>query len=109
MQNMLDKGIQDDVYETATDTILPDLKKFNRSVYNHFKKSELYDELTSSSSQPGQLYGTAKTHKFQDPSEITLDTLKFRPIISQVGTHTHSAAKAIGEYLKPLVSDNTLY
>ena len=108
MQNMLDKGIQDGIYEAAADTILSDLKKFNRFVYNHFKKSKLYNDLTASSNQPGQLYGTAKTHKYQNPSEITLDTLKFRPIISQVGTHTHSAAKAIGEYLKPLVSDNEL-
>ena len=55
--------------------------------------------MISSSNQPGQLYGTAKTHKYKHPSEITLDTLKFRPIISQVGTYTYNAAKVIGEYL----------
>ena len=65
MQNMLDKGIQDGIYEAAADTILSDLKKFNKFVYNHFRKSELYASMTSSSNQPGQLYGTAKTHKFK--------------------------------------------
>ena len=76
----------------------------------HFKKSapQLYDRMTSSSNQPGQLYGIAKTHKFSDLSEVSVNTLKFRPIISQVGTCTYNAAQVVGEYLKPLISENTM-
>ena len=35
------------------------------------------------SNQPGQLYGTAKTHKITNIDEITIDNLLFRPIITQ--------------------------
>ena len=35
-----------------------------------------------------------------------MEKIKFRPIISQVGTYTHATAKVIGNYLKPLVEDN---
>ena len=62
--------------------------------------------MTSSAGQPGQLYGSAKTHKFDDISDINVEKIKFRPIISQVGTFTHAAAQVIGNYLKPLVDDN---
>ena len=52
--------------------------------------------------QPARLYATAKTHKFNDLDEGTVETLKFRPIVDQAGTATYDAAKVIGEYLKPL-------
>ena len=106
MQQMVDTGISDGIYTSASDTILSDLKKFNSFLYRNFSKSELYDKMTTSSNQPGQLYGIAKTHKFSDLSEITSESLKFRPIISQVGTCTYNAAQVISEYLKPLVNDN---
>ena len=110
LQNMLDEGIEDGIYETSSDTTLSDLQKFNSFLRYHFRKSapELFERMTSTSNQPGQLYGTAKTHKFSDISEVSLKTLKFRPIISQVGTYTYNAAQVIGEYLKPLISENTL-
>ena len=38
--------------------------------------------MLPSSNQPAQLYGTAKTHKFDDINEITVDSLKFRSIIA---------------------------
>ena len=58
------------------------------------------------SNAPAKLYGTAKTHKFNDISEITVDNLKFRPIIAQTGTYTYNAAKIISKYLKPLYNSN---
>ena len=58
------------------------------------------------SNQPGQLYGTAKTHKFSSIDDITLENLKFRPIITQSGTYTYNTAQVIAGYLKPLCSDN---
>ena len=59
------------------------------------------------SNQPGQLYGTAKTYKFTNIEEITIDNLKFHPIIAQTGTYTYNAAQVIAEYLKPLCSGNS--
>ena len=58
------------------------------------------------SNQPGQLFGTAKTHKFNRIEDMTLEILKFRPIIAQSGTYTNNAAQVIADYLKPLCSDN---
>ena len=54
------------------------------------------------SNQPARLYATAKTHKFNDLDEITIEKLKFRPIVDQTGTATYDAAKVVGEYLRPL-------
>ena len=108
LQGMIDEGMEDGIYECTSDTILQDMKKFNDFLYRHFKKThpELYTEMTASAGQPGQLYGSAKTHKFENISDIKVENLKFRPIISQVGTFTHAAAQVIGNYLKPLVEDN---
>ena len=62
--------------------------------------------MLPSSNQPAQLYGTAKTHKFENVNDITADLLKFRPIIAQTGTYTYSTAQIISEYLKPLYEQN---
>ena len=56
--------------------------------------------------QPGQLYGTAKTHKFTNIDEITIDNLKFSPIIAQTGIYTYNAVQFITKYLKSLCSGN---
>ena len=56
--------------------------------------------------QPAQLYGRAKTHKFDDINEITNDSLKFRPIIAQTGIYIYKTAQVISEYLKPLYENN---
>ena len=108
LHSMIEEGINDGIYEPTCDTILTDMKKFNNFLYRHFYKShpELYEQMKSSSGQPGQLYGSAKTHKFDRVSDITAEKIKFRPIISQVGTFTHAAAQVIGNYLKPLVEGN---
>ena len=57
------------------------------------------------SNQPGHIYTTAKTHKFNSLDDINVDNLTFRPIISQTGTYTYDAAKVIPEYPKPLCSN----
>ena len=54
------------------------------------------------SNQPARLYATAKTHKFNNLDKVTVEKLKFRPIVDQTGTATYDAAKLIGEYIKPL-------
>ena len=53
------------------------------------------------SNKPGQLYGTAQTHKFNSIENITWENLKSCPIITQSGTYTYNAAQVIADYLKP--------
>ena len=52
--------------------------------------------------QPGRFFATAKTHKFSNFNEITLESLKLRPIVDQTGTCYYNAGKILAEYLKPL-------
>ena len=40
------------------------------------------------SNQPARIYATSKTHKFNSLDDISVDNLKFRPIICQIGTYT---------------------
>ena len=54
------------------------------------------------SNQPAKLYGTAKTHKFNNIQEINRKNLKLRHIIDQTGTYNYNAAQVISQYLKPL-------
>ena len=57
--------------------------------------------------QPGRLYATAKTHKFNSLNKITVENIKFWSIISQVGTHTYNGAKVIASDLKPLCQNES--
>ena len=54
------------------------------------------------SNQPTRLYGTAKTHKLGNISDITSTSIKFRSIIDQTGFHTFNAAKVISVHRRPL-------
>lgn len=54
--------------------------------------------MLPSPNQPAQLYRTAKTDKFDDINEITIDSLTFRPIIAQTGTYMYKTAEVISEY-----------
>ena len=106
METMINLGIEKGVYVEAEDSTLKDLKRFQDFLYRNFKKYEKYKKMCTTANQPAQLYGTAKTHKFHNNNQISLDELKFRPIIAQNGTCTYNAAQVIAEYLKPLYSDN---
>ena len=57
------------------------------------------------SNQLTRLYSTAKTHKFNNLHEVTVEKLKFILIVYQTGSATYDAAKVIGEYLKALALD----
>ena len=41
-------------------------------------------------------------HKFNLLDKVTVENLKYQPIVSQVGTYTYNAAQVIANYLKPL-------
>ena len=65
------------------------LKCFQDFMYRNFSKykDNNNNDMLPNSNQPVQLYGTAKTHKFDDINGIRVDSLKFRPIIEKLGTY----------------------
>ena len=75
---MIDEGITNGAYAPTTDSALTDLKKFQDFSRSNFKdKFTHYKDMRPVSNQPGRLYATAKTHKFNSPDEITVENLKF--------------------------------
>ena len=107
MQQMINDGIRDGIYKVTVHYTLDDLKNFKSFLYrNFYGKYEHYEKMLPKSNQPGQHYGTAKTHKFNSIEDIILENLKCRPIIAQSGTYTCNAAQVIADYLKPLCSGN---
>ena len=105
LQSMVDERItNDETYRPSTKTTPSNVKKFQDSFHRCFKdKFTHYNDMRPASNQTGRLYPTANTHKFSLLDGITVENLKFLPIISQVGiTYTYNAAKFIADYLKPL-------
>ena len=91
-KSIIDEGINNGTYAPTTDSTLSDLKKFQDFLHRNFKdKISHYKDMRPVSNQPGRLYTTAKTLKFNLLDEITAENLKFEPIISQVGTYTYNA------------------
>ena len=65
MQQMINDRIHDGTYKVTVDNTLDDLKTFKSFLYyNFYGKYEHYEKMLPKSNQPGQLYGTAKTHKY---------------------------------------------
>ena len=58
--------------------------------------------MLPSSHQPARFFATAKTNKFENINDITVDNLRLRPIIDQTGTCYYKTGKTITEYLKSL-------
>ena len=103
LEAILNDGISKDIYAHAEDTTLRHLKLFQDFLRRNFKdKYNKYEETRPASHEPGKLYATAKTHKFNSLDDITVDNLRFRPIISQIGTCKYNASRVILQYLKPL-------
>ena len=70
LQNMINEGITDGVYVETQDETLQDLKRFQDFLYRNFRKYEKYDDMFPFPNKPAQLYGTAKTHKFNEIKDI---------------------------------------
>ena len=102
LEAMLNEGIKRRTYERSADTKKQDLETFQSFLYQNFKNHPNYDKMRPKSNQLARLYAIAKTCKFNDLDEITVEKLKFRPIVDQTGTATYDAVNVIGEYLKPL-------
>ncbi|XP_066923867.1 uncharacterized protein [Clytia hemisphaerica] len=93
LQAMINEGIDQGVYKHSDDNTLIDLKRFQDFLYRNFRKYEHYEKMRPTSNAPAKLYGTAKTHKFTNISDITVESIKFRPIIAQTGTCMYNAAQ----------------
>ena len=103
LEAMLNDETSKGIYARTEDTTLRDLKLVQDFLRRNFKdKYNKNEEMRPVSHEPGKLYATAKTHKFNSLDDITVDNLKFRPIISQIGTYTYNASRVISQYLKPL-------
>ena len=101
-EGMIEEGVKKGTYKKTEDTTLQDLKKFQDFLYRNFYTYKHYKSMYPHSNQPAKLYGTAKTHKFNNIQEINKEKLKFRPIIDQTGTYSYNTAQVISQYLKPL-------
>ena len=99
----INTGIADGTYEITEDRTHEDLTNFQQFLYRNFKNSPVYNKLWPDSNQPGRAFLTAKTHKFENFTDISLENLKFRMIVDQTGTFANKASRFLNEYLKPLV------
>ena len=78
------------------------IESFQSFLYRHFKNSPHYRQMLPSSHQPARFFATAKTNKFENINDITVDNLWLRLIIDQTGTCYYKTGKTITEYLKSL-------
>ena len=101
LEAMLNDGISTGVYAPTEDKTLRDLKFFQDFLRRNSKdKYDKYKEMIPASHDPGKLYATTKTHKFNSLDDITVEyNLKFRLITSQIGTYTYNASRVTLQYL----------
>ena len=52
--------------------------------------------------QPARFFATAKTHKFKFIADISLESLKLRPIVDQAGTCIYNASRVVTKDLSSL-------
>ena len=65
VDDLINDGVNQGVYAFTEDKTHEDLHNFRTFIYN-FGKCAFYDALWSNKSQPGRLFCTAKTRKFND-------------------------------------------
>ena len=87
------------------DNTLKDLKSFQDFLTRNFKSSLPLNKIKPTSNQPAFLYGSAKTHKFQNPEQITKDNRKLRAISCTCGTFYYETVKFLVSYLLPLTEN----
>ena len=71
-------------YVETTDDTYNELKRFQDFLYRHFYKHEHYEEMHPRSNQPGRFFAATKTHKCDSISDITLEQLKFLPLLTKL-------------------------
>ena len=105
METLIQEGIQDSKFVETTDTTNSDLVSFQNFRPRNFKTILPLDKIKPNSNQPAFLHGTAKTHKYSTPDDITADNIKLRPIVSATGTFYYETVKYLVEYLQPLTEN----
>ena len=56
--------------------------------------------MRPNSNQPAKLSATAKTHKFSNFEDTSINNIKVRPIVDQTSTYIHAAAEVISDDLQ---------
>jgi hypothetical protein len=102
MNQMIEIGISDGTYVECEDTTFKDLELFRNFLYRHFKDHPKYKKMLPASHRPARMYGSAKTHKFDNFEDINVESLKLRPIMDQSGTMVYTTSQILAEYLGPL-------
>ena len=102
---MIKEGLTYGTCVKCTDTTIKDLEHFQQFITHHFTEHTKYEKMLPDTNQPAELYGTARTHKFENYDDIKMDNLKVRPIMDQSGTMVYSASQMIAEYLSPLAEN----
>ena len=102
--NMINEGIWQGKCEMTTDTIHKDLEKFQSFLYHDFKSHPSYN-MRPVSNKPARFFATAKTHKFDDFSLISMSNLKLKPIIDESNRFFYNAANTVSDYLQPLAQN----
>ena len=78
---MITDRIRDGKYKVANDNTHKDLSNFQSFLYRHFKNNKYYNDMRPQSNQPARFFESAKTHKFNNIDDITVEDLKLKPII----------------------------
>ena len=102
LENMVKEGIGKEIYTLTEDNSIKDLQNFKQLLKRNFKGYEKLDDMLPASNQPARIYASSKTHKFLSVNSVSINDLKFQPIIDQTDTMTCNAAKVISDYLSPL-------
>ena len=105
LEEMIEEGVKNGTYVETDDNTLKDLTIFQNFLVRNFKSTLPLENVKPTSNQLAFLYGTAKTHKFDNFEEINNENLKLRPIVSTCGTFYYETAKFLASYLMPL-TDN---
>ena len=69
---MKNEGILQSKYDITTNTTHEDFKKFQSFLYHNFKSHPSYNYIRPVSNHPARFFATAKTHKFDDYSLISV-------------------------------------
>ena len=105
LEAMIQEGIANGKYIETEDNTIKDLRTFQNFLTRNFKSTLPLEKIKPTTNQPSFLYGTAKTHKFNNPGKITKENLKLRPIVSTCGTFYSETAKYLASYLLPLTEN----
>ena len=73
VNDIIEDGIKQMKFVETTDDTCNELRRFQDFLHRHFYKHEHYEEMCPRFNQPGQFFATAKTHKFESISDITLE------------------------------------